>query len=278
MTQFKAVSGAWSKNAEDDFKGTCDASLSARAIVGSEEDEDYEFYVKVKPGSGKAAVIVNYTVDVDWHEHYLEMVLDPTAGTIVLDAVDRDENGVETSRVALSSFSKTLAYSTEYLVRMVSKLLDDESYAVYGYVDDFMFAQAEDLASPYQKGMHGIESLGVLGNLSDYSVSWGTASLTRLKQLLEITAATWDTELTQDMRSAYLEIQDALKSVGISAVLNTEPVDILHEAQAQLAASKFRGRRAGQSSQTGAKAFMAEFQRVLQVFQEGNREVTSTRG
>ena len=170
MTQFKAVSGAWTKNAEDDYKGTCDASLSARAIKGSETDENYEFHATVKPGNGKSAIIVNYAVDEDWNEHYVEMVLDPNGDTVKLEAVTRDETGVETSREPLASYNKSLAYNTEYNTRVVSHKLSDGSYAVYGYVDDFMLVIAEDLASPYQKGMHGLESLGILGDATDYSL------------------------------------------------------------------------------------------------------------
>jgi len=279
MTQFKAVSGAWTKNAEDDYKGTCDASLSARAIRGSETDENYEFYAKVKPGNGKTAIIVNYTVGEDWKEHYIEMVLDPAGDTVKLDAVDRADDGTEETRTTLSSYAKALAYGTEYNVRVISQKLSDGSYAVYGYLDDFMLVQAEDLADPYQKGMHGLESLGVDGDATDYILSWATTSLVRVKQLLEIAATTWDTELAADLKTAAAEIDRSLAAAGISTTLSSSfPPEAIPEAQAQLAASKFKGRRAGESSQTGAKVFLAEFQRVLQAFIEGNREVTSTRG
>ena len=101
--------------------------------------------------------------------------------------------------------------------------------------------------------------------------------LVRIKQLLEIVAATWDTELGADLAAAYEEINSQLKPVGIVTPLTSVP-NIIQEAEAYLAASKFRGRRSGVSSQETAKGFLTEFQRLIQVFLEGEREVTSTRG
>lgn len=169
MTVFKALSGNFTKNAEDDYKGTVDASLTARAVKGSETDENYEFHTTVKPGNGKAAIIVNFNYSESWEERYIEMVLDPDDDTIGLDAVVRNEDGSEQSRTILASYSKALAYSTEYNLMVQSRKLSDGSYAVYGYIDDFMVVEAEDLADPFQKGMHGLESMGVIGDASDYS-------------------------------------------------------------------------------------------------------------
>ena len=104
-----------------------------------------------------------------------------------------------------------------------------------------------------------------------------SADLVRIKQLLEIAAATWDTELGADLAAAYEEINSQLKPVGIVTPLTSVP-SIIQEAEAYLAASKFRGRRAGPGAQETAKAFQAEYQRLMQVFLEGEREVTSTRG
>lgn len=169
MTEFKAVSGAWTKQADESYKGVVDASLSARAIAGSEADENVEFYASVKITTGKAAVLCNFTYDVDWNERYVEMVLDPTGDTIKLEAVTRDDTGAETSRVTLASRNMALAPATEYNCRIVSKKLSDGSYAVYGYIDDFLQVEAEDLDVDFQKGMHGLESLGADTNYSEYS-------------------------------------------------------------------------------------------------------------
>jgi hypothetical protein len=166
---FKAVSGGWTKPSEGAYKGVVDASLSARCIAGSEIDENIEFYATVKITTGKAAIICNFTLDEDWNENYVEMVLDPTGDTVKLEAVTRDETGVETSRVTLASRNMSLAAATEYDCRIVSKKLSDGSCAVYGYIDDFLLVEAEDLAADFQKGMHGLESLGVDTNYSEYS-------------------------------------------------------------------------------------------------------------
>jgi len=104
-----------------------------------------------------------------------------------------------------------------------------------------------------------------------------STDLVRVKQLLEIAAATWDTELGADLAAAYEEINSQLKPVGVVTPMTSVP-SIIQEAEAYLAASKFRGRRSGTSSQETAKAFQAEYQRLIMVFLEGEREVTSTRG
>lgn len=170
MTEtFEVVSGGWTKPSEGTHKGVVDASLSARAIAGSETDENIEFYATVKITTGKATLICNYTVDVDWNEHYVEMVLDPTGDTVKLEAVTRDETGAETNRVTLASRNMSLAPATEYNCRIVSKKLSDGAYAVYGYVNDFLLVKAEDLDTNYQKGMHGLESLGADTNYSEYN-------------------------------------------------------------------------------------------------------------
>jgi hypothetical protein len=169
MTEFKAVSGGWTKPSEGNYKGVVDASLSARCIAGSETDENIEFYTTVKITTGKAALICNYKLDEDWNEHYVEMVLDPTGDKVTLEAVTRDDTGIETFRATLASRNMALAAATEYNCRIASKQLPDGSYAVYGYVDDFLLVEAEDLDTDLQKGMHGLENLGADTNYSEYS-------------------------------------------------------------------------------------------------------------
>jgi hypothetical protein len=169
MTEFKAVSGGWTKPAATTYKGTVDASLSARCIAGSEIDENIEFYATVKITTGKAALICNFTLDEDWNEHYVEMVLDPAGDTVKLEAVTRDADGAETNRVTLASRNMALAVATEYSCRIESKKLSDGAYAVYGYIDDFLLVEAEDLDVDFQTGMHGLESLGADTNYSEYS-------------------------------------------------------------------------------------------------------------
>jgi hypothetical protein len=169
MTEFKAVSGDWTKPSEGIYKGTVDASLSARVIAGSETDENIELYATVKITTGKGAIICNYTLDEDWNENYVEMVLDPTGDTVKLEVVIRDETGAEASRTTLASRNMALAPATEYDCRIVSRKLSDGSYAVYGYIDDFLLVEAEDLAADFQKGMHGLESLGTDTQYSEYS-------------------------------------------------------------------------------------------------------------
>jgi len=108
-------------------------------------------------------------------------------------------------------------------------------------------------------------------------MTYYSTDLVRIKQLLEIAAATWDTELGADLAAAYEEINSQLKPVGVVTPMTSVP-SIIQEAEAYLAASKFRGRRSGTSNLENAKAFQAEYQRLMQVFLEGEREVTSTRG
>jgi hypothetical protein len=235
MTEFKAVSGGWTKPSEGNYKGVVDASLSARCIAGSETDENIEFYTTVKITTGKAALICNYKLDEDWNEHYVEMVLDPTGDKVTLEAVTRDDTGIETFRATLASRNMALAAATEYNCRIASKQLPDGSYAVYGYVDDFLLVEAEDLDANFQKGMHGLESLGADTNYSEYSypafglTTW-YCTLANVKDELKITDSASDAELLDYIRSSYKWVNDFLESQSITNPVSSPYPDSVVDA------------------------------------------------
>jgi hypothetical protein len=168
MSYFEVKSGLWEKN-ERIYKGTVDASLSARCVRGCEDDTDYIFIAKVKVYSGKAAVLVNYTLNEDWEEQYLEMVLDPTNDSVTLESVVRNADGTEKSRSTLASRSINLEFEAEYRCHVISKTLSDYSKAVYGIVNDLVVVKAEDLAAAFGVGMHGLECLGTADQYTEFS-------------------------------------------------------------------------------------------------------------
>lgn len=169
MEFYKTVSGTWNRQVDDSIKGVIDTSKTARAITGSETDQDYEFYATIKITSGKGTLIVNFSYGDDWKEWYLEIILDPTANKVTLDAVIRNADGTEYSRDTLNSRNMTLETATEYKVRVKSREIESGVFAVYGYIDDFMVVEAEDLESGFDKGMHGFEALGADTEYSEFS-------------------------------------------------------------------------------------------------------------
>jgi hypothetical protein len=168
MSYFEVKSGLWEKT-EEAYKGTVDASLSARCVRGSEADADYIFIAKVKVYSGKAAVIVNYTLSEDWEEQYLEMVLDPTNDKVTLEGVIRNPDGTEKTRTTLASRNMSLQFETEYRCHIIGKTLSDDSKAVYGIINDLVAVKAEDLAAALSVGMHGLECLGTADQYTEFS-------------------------------------------------------------------------------------------------------------
>ena len=168
MSYFEVKSGLWEKS-DATYKGTVDATLSARCVRGSEADADYIFIAKLKIFSGKATVIGNYTLSEDWEEQYLEMILDPTNDKVTLDGVIRNVDGTEKTRTTLASRNMSLEFETEYHCHIISKTLSDGSKAVYGIINDLVAVKAEDVASPFNAGMHGLECLGTADEYSEFS-------------------------------------------------------------------------------------------------------------
>lgn len=168
MSYFEVKSGLWEKS-NGIYKGTMDATLSARYVAGSEVDADYIFIAKLKVFSGKAAVIVNYTLNEDYEEQYLEMILNPTKNEVTLDGVVRKADGKEKTRTTLASRKMILEFETEYHCHMISKTLSDGSKAVYGIINDLILVKAEDLAAAFSIGMHGLECLGSVDEYSEFS-------------------------------------------------------------------------------------------------------------
>jgi hypothetical protein len=96
------------------------------------------------------------------------------------------------------------------------------------------------------------------------------ANLTRIKQILEITDALPDTELTADQAAAYAEINSILKFHGFTVPL-ASPSDDVKEAEAYIGASKFRGRRHSATALTESEKFYAEGQRALTRYIEAEK-------
>lgn len=166
---FENIAGVFTKQSDGSLRGTIDASLSARAIRGSEDDKNYEFHTKLTLTTGKAGVIVNFDYDAAWLEYYLEMILDPTLNKVTLEAVIRNADGTENTRIVLASRDMTIATATEYDIRMVSKEIATDVYGVYGYVNGMLVVQIEDLADGFDYGMHGLECLGTDTQYSEFN-------------------------------------------------------------------------------------------------------------
>lgn len=166
---FKTLSGTWNIEEDESFIGTIDTSETARTIAGSETEQDYELYAIVEINAGKASLIVNFTYTEDWEEQYLELILDPTNEKVTLEAVIRNADGTEKSRTTLASRNMTIEANKEYKVRLKSSEIESGVFAVYGYINKFMVAEAEDLATAFQKGMHGFECLGSDKQYSSFS-------------------------------------------------------------------------------------------------------------
>jgi len=158
MVRYKTLTGEWTK-IDDKFKGLIDATLTARYIGGSEEDTNYEVYAIVKIiDATKASIIVAFTYSEDWDERYIEMVLKPAENKVTLEAV----NGASRNIIASRNF--TLDLNTEYKCRV--RLKGD---TITGYIDVFELVRADDLATLYQAGMHGLQTEGSEGKCSEFS-------------------------------------------------------------------------------------------------------------
>jgi len=200
MVNFKVYAGQWSQ-AGALITGVVDATLSAYAVTGSETDANYVFDVTVTPDTEAAVgLIVNHTLDEDWNESYLVLVLhlDTDPCTVTLEAVTRDADGNETSRQILASRNMTLTAGTPYNVRVATETLGDGSFAVYGYIGNFLVVEAEDLAVQYSAGQRGFEILGVSGDSAQFLVNASDyCTVADVKPLLHIvlTEASEDAEL-----------------------------------------------------------------------------------
>jgi len=251
---FKTLSGEFQKINES-LKGIIDESLSARAIRGSETEENYEFHVKVTVTSGKAAVIVNFTYDENWLEYYIEMVLDTANDTVTLEAVIRNADGTEKSRTTIASRPVTLETETEYSIRLVSKEIETGVYGVYGYLNDIMVVEAEDLASDYQKGMHGLECLGSASQYSTFkdfnffkiAKTYGTTEGLKRKLGIEVNDFTQQAELISDLQYADSVIDTHFAAID-EAVPSPTP-RIIQEIAEILAQSKYLENRNPSESQ-----------------------------
>jgi len=170
MTElYKSLSGTWDKQIDDSLIGKADASLSARAIAGLAEDQNYEFLATIEINTGKVCLIANHGYNVSSEEEYIEMVLDPTGNTVKLDKVVRNVDGSEKSRTELDSYSMAIAVGTEYRLRIKSVEYETGKFAVYGYVNDFLVVQKEDTGTGFEKGQHGMECLGTADQYSQFS-------------------------------------------------------------------------------------------------------------
>lgn len=231
---FKTLSGTWTRETDSSIKGIVDASGTARSIGGSETAQDYEFYATVNITNGKAALIVNFTYSQDWEERYIEMILDQANDKVTLDAVIRNSDGTEQSRQTLASRNMTINLATDYRCRMVSKETTTNVYAVYGYINEFLLVEAEDLASAFQKGMHGFECLGSANEYSEFSnvtfkSSLSYSALSDVKSRLKIDQSdtSYDTELAGCIEEADAWIDDKLQNYT-TVPLSSVPTAIKH--------------------------------------------------
>lgn len=214
MTHYKLITGLWEK-ITDGYKGTIDATETARCITGKESDLNYRFLATVKIISGKACLIINYVLSEEWEECYIEMILDIVNDKVTLDAVIRDEHGVETDRYGLASRDFPLNNDVNYQCEIQTKTLTDRSHAVYGFINDFLVVQVEDLLETWSKGLHGFECLGTEGqNTSFINIDFtteGYSTKEEVKEVLRITDATHDTEITAAISDVDVKIDNALQ-------------------------------------------------------------------
>lgn len=245
MTKFLIQSGNWSLQSNGYRRGTVDDTLSARLLFGSETDENYTVNGSVTLGSGKAAVIVNGKFAEDWSFSCLEMVLDPTFTVggqpypaVSLEAVQRDENGLETSRGVVFLAPFPFEAGVTYEVEVTTKTLSDGSKAVYGYVDGFLVVQAEDLDDDWSSGLCGFESLGAVGEFNDFLlVSFaleGTmpyGSLDVVKHLCSVSGGAEDEVLLSFMAKATAFVDIALAEYESTLPLDSVPSEVASVAE-----------------------------------------------
>jgi len=74
--------------------------------------------------------------------------------------------------------------------------------------------------------------------------------------------------LTDDQEAAYDEINNLLKGWGFSTPVTA--TDNIKDAEAYIAASKFRGRRHTETALREAEAFQAEALRILQNYKDAD--------
>ena len=92
--------------------------------------------------------------------------------------------------------------------------------------------------------------------------------LNRVKDFLENPTGV-DEELDRDLDSAFGEVRDTLKSRGFNVPLS-DGSESIKEAEALLAAAKFRERRHTDSMKKDAELFRAEALRILKNYMSGN--------
>lgn len=243
--EFRAVSGTWSLESDGSRKGIVDASLTARAVRGSETDEDYKFQADVDVSAGKASLIVNYTVDVDWKENYLAFTLDPTLLSVYLESVQRDDLGAEISRTTLALRAFSIAIGRHRL-KVLTRTLSDGSKAVYCFIDGFLVCEAEGLAEN-TLGMQGFECLGADTDYSTfskiiYSESQlaGYSSVEDVKAVLILTDTDHDADLESCIITADAWVDNQFSQANLTVPSSTP--ELVVQASAHYAAFLFKDR------------------------------------
>lgn len=205
------------------------------------------------------------------------MVFDVANNVVLLDAVTRFDDGSEESRETLASRNKTLSLDTEYNLKIVTEEIETGVYAAYCYVDNFLLLQAEDLDTIFQKGMHGFECLGADGDYSLFKNAIYTdvfpynQNLDRVKDLLG-NPQNLDEQLNRDLEAANSEVDDVLLNKGFTVPLTTASASI-KEAEALIAASKFKGRGHSDQMMKDSENFRAEATRILDAYTVANKTV-----
>ena len=277
MVNFKVYAGQWSQ-AGALITGVVDATLSAYAVTGSETDANYVFDVTVTPDTeAKVGLIVNHTLDEDWNESYLVLVLhlDTDPCTVTLEAVTRDAEGNETSRQILASRNMTLTAGTPYNVRVETQTLGDGAFAVYGYIGNFRVVEAEDLAAQYSAGQRGFEILGDVGDSAQFLVTTPNyCQVADVKPLLHIDLADTaeDAELAGCVITSKALVDGFLQVNGL--VVPAVVPQLVVDAAKNYAAWDYRRRR----DPVSALEFWNAAQQFLQAYVDAEAEAEAEQG
>jgi len=95
------------------------------------------------------------------------------------------------------------------------------------------------------------------------------SDLTRVKDILENPSGA-DAELNRDLAAAYAEVNSILKYHGFTVPLASAPEDV-KEAEAHIAAGKFRSRRHTSTALKEAEVFYGEGYRALMKYVEAEK-------
>jgi len=168
VLNLKSLTGSWTKE-DGMLRGIVDANATARSIGGNLADQDYEVLATITITSGNASIIVNHTYNESSEECYVEVLLDLTNDAIKLDSVIRNTDGTEKTRTTLASYNLTIETGAVYNVKVVSKEISDDVFAVYGYINGFLVVEKEGLSSEFTIGLHGFECLGSENDYSEFN-------------------------------------------------------------------------------------------------------------